>query len=106
MGLTLSTYNGRLYAIGGRTDGYSNSATGAVEIYVEEMRVLNVSAPPPFSLDERESRDVAENVRLKYRYLDLRRPSIQAMFMKRAVLARSVRSTSSRTGSSRWRRRC
>lgn len=33
MGLTLSTYNGRLYAIGGRTDGYSNSATGAVEIY-------------------------------------------------------------------------
>ena len=66
-----------------------NLPTGAVEVSATAIAILNESKPIPFSLED--DSDVAENVRLKYRYLDLRRPSIQAMFMKRAVLARSVR---------------
>ncbi len=65
--------------------------TGGVEIYVEELRVLNVSAPPPFSLDERESRDVAENVRLKYRFLDLRRAPLTRNLVLRSKVAKEVR---------------
>jgi aspartyl-tRNA synthetase len=53
------------------------------------LAILNESKPIPFALEE--DTDVAENVRLKYRYLDLRRPSVQSSFRSRAVLARSVR---------------
>ncbi len=63
--------------------------TGDVEVAAATLAILNESRPIPFSLDE--DSDVAENVRLKYRYLDLRRPSIQAMFVRRARLARAVR---------------
>ncbi|HZW37377.1 MAG: aspartate--tRNA ligase [Deltaproteobacteria bacterium] len=66
-----------------------NLPTGEVEVAAASMAVLNESKPIPFALEE--DTDVAENVRLKYRYLDLRRPSIQAMFRSRALLARSVR---------------
>jgi len=66
-----------------------NLPTGEVEVAAASLAILNESKPVPFSLED--DTDVAENVRLKYRYLDLRRPTIQAMFMKRARLARSVR---------------
>jgi aspartyl-tRNA synthetase len=66
-----------------------NLPTGEVEVAVSKLAVLNESKPIPFALDD--DSDVAENVRLKYRYLDLRRPSIQKIFRARAVLARSVR---------------
>ena len=66
-----------------------NLPTGDVEVAAASLAILNESKPIPFSLED--DTDVAENVRLKYRYLDLRRPTIQAMFMKRARLARSVR---------------
>ncbi|HEX9191200.1 MAG TPA: aspartate--tRNA ligase, partial [Candidatus Deferrimicrobiaceae bacterium] len=66
-----------------------NLPTGDVEVAAASLAVLNESKPVPFSLED--DTDAAENVRLKYRYLDLRRPTIQAMFMKRARLARSVR---------------
>jgi len=66
-----------------------NLPTGEVEVSATALAILNESKPIPFSLED--DTDVAESVRLKYRYLDLRRPSIQAMFMKRAELARSVR---------------
>jgi len=66
-----------------------NLPTGEVEVAAASLAVLNESKPVPFSLED--DTDVAENVRLKYRYLDLRRPTIQAMFLKRARLARSVR---------------
>ena len=66
-----------------------NLPTGEVEVAAATLAILNESKPIPFSLED--DTDVAESVRLKYRYLDLRRPSIQAKFMLRARLARSVR---------------
>jgi aspartyl-tRNA synthetase len=66
-----------------------NLPTGEIEVAAASLSILNESKPIPFSLED--DTDVAENVRLKYRYLDLRRPTIQAMFVKRAKLARSVR---------------
>ena len=64
-----------------------NLQTGAIEILVTELRILNTSKTPPFPLDE--DVDVSENLRLKYRYLDLRRPEMAAnlLFRHRAVQA-------------------
>ena len=66
-----------------------NLPTGEVEVAASRLAILNESRPIPFALDD--DTDVAESVRLKYRYLDLRRPSIQKVFRSRAALARSVR---------------
>ncbi len=49
-----------------------NLATGEVELMVKELRLLNASQVPPFIIDD--DTDASENTRLKYRYLDLRRP--------------------------------
>ena len=57
-------------------------ATGAIEVKLESMEVLNVSSTIPFEIEE--SKAVNENVRLKYRYLDLRRS-----FLKENLLFRS-----------------
>jgi aspartyl-tRNA synthetase len=67
----------------------ANLPTGEVEVAASTLAILNESKPIPFSLED--DTDAAESVRLKYRFLDLRRPSIQEMFMARARLARSVR---------------
>jgi len=64
--------------------------TGEVEIEISELRVLNQAKTPPFMLDE--YTDVAENLRLKYRYLDLRRPAVQNCLMMRHKVTRTVRS--------------
>jgi aspartyl-tRNA synthetase len=66
-----------------------NLPTGEVEVAAASLAILNESRPIPFALEE--ETDVAENVRLKYRYLDLRRPTIQGAFRSRALLARAVR---------------
>ncbi len=63
--------------------------TGQVEIQVEELKVLNESNPPPFPIDE--DADATENLRLKYRYLDLRRSKMRQNLLLRAKAARSVR---------------
>ncbi len=65
--------------------------TGAIEVYALELRLLNVSDTPPFSIDEKESREVAEGVRLKYRYLDLRRASLTRNMVLRSRVAKTVR---------------
>jgi aspartyl-tRNA synthetase len=62
-------------------------ATGAIEVFVDELRILNTSKTPPFPLDEEV--EVSENLRLTYRYLDLRRPDMAAnlVFRHRTVQA-------------------
>ena len=67
-----------------------NLQTGAIEILVDTFRILNSSLTPPFPLDEEV--EVSENLRLKYRYIDLRRPSIAANLIMRHKAAQSVRS--------------
>ena len=63
--------------------------TGEVEVEVRELKILNTAKTPPFMIDEYS--DVAENVRLKYRYLDLRRPIIQQNLVLRHRVAQTVR---------------
>ena len=63
--------------------------TGEVEIEVSALLILNRSETPPFMLDE--FTEVAENIRLKYRYLDLRRPALQQNLVMRHLVAKTVR---------------
>ena len=49
-----------------------NMATGEIEVLGKELEILNAAATPPFQLDEYS--DAGEDIRLRYRYLDLRRP--------------------------------
>lgn len=73
-----------------------NMKTGEVEIQVLECKLLNRSKPLPFMLDEHT--DVNENIRLKYRYLDLRRPQLQHNLILRSKVAQLTRSYLSDNG--------
>src|SRR5208282_2248778 len=53
-----------------------NIPTGIVEMYVQKLEVLNRASPLPFNMEE--AADAGEALRLKYRYLDLRRPEMQS----------------------------
>lgn len=66
-----------------------NMKTGEIEIYAEELRILNKAMTPPFYIQD--GIDVDENVRLKYRYLDLRRPEMQKNIMLRHRVAKLMR---------------
>ena len=66
-----------------------NMKTGEVEVQVLECKLLNRSKALPFMLDEHS--DVAENIRLKYRYLDLRRPQLQNNLILRHKVAQTTR---------------
>jgi aspartyl-tRNA synthetase len=63
--------------------------TGEIEVAATEFRVLNEAAVPPFQIAEEAT--AAEDLRLKYRYLDLRRPSLQANFGLRHRVTMAVR---------------
>ena len=67
-----------------------NMKTGEVEIQVLECKLLNRSKPLPFMLDEHS--DINENIRLKYRYLDLRRPQLQYNLILRSKVSQVTRS--------------
>ncbi len=56
--------------------------TGEIEVLVDKLDILNVSQPAPFALDERINVD--EKIRLKHRYVDLRRPAMQKNMMMRS----------------------
>ena len=66
-----------------------NIATGEIEIIPEELRVLSESETPPFQIEENSK--TKEEVRLKYRYLDLRRPDMQRNLMMRSKVATLAR---------------
>jgi aspartyl-tRNA synthetase len=64
-------------------------ATGEIEVSVRQLRILNESKPLPFPLDE--SQETVEPLRLKYRYLDLRRPSMLGHMLLRDQVCRATR---------------
>ena len=64
--------------------------TGQVEVQVENIEIINKSETPPFSINE-ENTNVDENIRLKYRYLDLRRQELAQTFKMRHQTTRSIR---------------
>ncbi|MGZ3524220.1 MAG: aspartate--tRNA ligase [Thermodesulfobacteriota bacterium] len=71
-------------------------STGEVEVVAKELKILNTSKTPPFLIEDEEK--VAEDTRLKYRYLDLRRPSLQKNLILRHKVAKEVRSYFDRSG--------
>ena len=67
----------------------SNLKTGAIEVRAKELRILSESEVPPFPIEENSK--TKEELRLKYRYLDLRRPDLQRNIMVRSRVATMVR---------------
>ncbi|WP_210136340.1 aspartate--tRNA ligase [Staphylococcus sp. GDK8D68P] len=65
-------------------------ATGQVEVQVSEINIINKSETLPFAINE-ENQNVDENIRLKYRYLDLRRQELAQTFKMRHQTTRSIR---------------
>lgn len=63
--------------------------TGGIEVMASELRILSKSETPPLQIEE--DSDVNENVRLKYRYLDLRRPDMQSNLILRHKVAKLAR---------------
>ncbi len=74
-----------------RLEGTENTSlsTGEIEIHVSDLVILNPSKTPPFLIEDEE--EVSESLRLKYRYLDLRRASVQQHFILRHQLSQAVR---------------
>jgi len=65
--------------------------TGAVEVHASELKVLNDCRPLPFQIDSEGEAEVDETLRLKYRYLDMRRAPVLKAFQVRDLLCRAVR---------------
>ena len=72
-----------------RSSVNKNMKTGELEIAVSELRILDSAETPPFYIVE--NSDVKEELRLKYRYLDLRRPDMQRRLILRSKVAGIVR---------------
>ncbi len=74
-----------------RPEGTVNPAmpTGAIEVLGKEVAILNSAATPPFQLDD--YTDAGEDVRLRYRFMDLRRPDAQARLILRSQMTRLIR---------------
>jgi aspartyl-tRNA synthetase len=74
-----------------RPEGMINSKvpTGAIEIIVDEAKLLNPSEPLPFQIQD--LTEASESIRLKYRYLDLRRPTLKHNILTRIAFVREMR---------------
>ncbi len=64
--------------------------TGEIEVLATQLQILNTAKTPPFPLDE--DSDVSDNIRLQYRYLDLRRPEMSNNLVMRHTAVQAVRS--------------
>ena len=64
-------------------------ATGEIEVLGQQLTILNAAQTPPFQLDEHS--EAGEDVRLRYRYIDLRRPEMQQRMRMRASISSEVR---------------
>jgi len=76
-----------------RPEGNANSAlpTGAIEIMGDDVKVLSESAPLPFPVDSGSESEISEEVRFKYRYLDLRREKPAANLRLRSKVTSTIR---------------
>jgi len=81
-----------------RPDGADNQnlATGDVEVLVQQIEMLNEAKTPPFVIED--DADVTDILRLKYRYLDLRRPRMQHLLALRHAVMQATRSFLNREG--------
>lgn len=73
-----------------------NLATGDIEVIAEDVRILSESETPPFPIEENSK--TKEEIRLKYRYLDLRRPDIQRNLILRSKICAEVRDFMTKEG--------
>ncbi|MGG1628893.1 aspartate--tRNA ligase [Rossellomorea sp. NRS-1567] len=73
-----------------------NLRTGKVEIHVEEVQIINEAKTPPFMVDDQ--MEVSEDVRLKYRYVDLRRPAMMETLRMRHNVTTSFRTFLNKNG--------
>lgn len=76
-------------AVAERSNKNPNMATGDVEIHVDHLDILNSAETPPFTIEE--NSDGGDELRMKYRYLDMRRAPLQRNLMLRHRMAQSVR---------------
>ena len=73
-----------------------NLATGDIEVRAKEVRILSEAETPPFPVEN--DCKTKEEIRLKYRYLDLRRPDLQAKLLLRSKIATSMREFMAKEG--------
>ncbi len=73
-----------------------NMATGEIEVLVTDVTILNKAQTPPIEIDDR--KEASEELRLKYRYLDLRRPVMQERLRIRHLAAQATRETLNELG--------
>lgn len=85
---------GTVHSRGGNVN--PKMATGEIEVKAEKLVIFNPSRPTPFLIED--SVDTAEEIRLQYRYLDLRRPKIQSTFLFRHKVNQAVRRSLSDQG--------
>jgi aspartyl-tRNA synthetase len=88
-------------AVAPRPEGTENPAipTGGIEVLVSALTVLNTCKPLPFQLDDLDDEEEPnELLRLKYRYLDMRRPKVRETFVLRSAAGMAVRSYLSSQG--------
>ncbi|MFT4303343.1 MAG: aspartate--tRNA ligase [Candidatus Woesearchaeota archaeon] len=81
-----------------RAEGMANPRlkTGEIEVFISELEILNKSETPPIEVDDKKIAN--EDMRLKYRYLDLRRPSMQGYFQIRHEAAMAARESLCKQG--------
>ncbi len=87
------TIKGKIYE---RESKNPNMSTGEIEVFAEEIEILNQSETPPIYIKDDD--DVAENLRLKYRYLDLRKFTMQNNLILRHKVTQAVRNFLSNEG--------
>ena len=79
-----------------RTSKNKNIATGNIEVLVKELNILNTSKTPPFTIEDQT--DGGEDIRMKYRYLDIRRNPVKENLIFRSKVTMEVRNYLSKEG--------
>ncbi len=79
-----------------RTSKNANMATGNIEVLVQELTILNTSKTPPFTIEDQT--DGGEDIRMKYRYLDIRRNPVKENLIFRSKVTMEVRNYLSKEG--------